>query len=205
MRQRHDDPQRPGRQAGRAEPGTTPDYVRPVERLVIRRHKRNGQTSYGMLISTLDARDVLQLLGQPAGDERHPEKLCRACALLYDKRGGAVGIEIKEGRQGFGMVKRQQRKAGAQEMLVCLDQLAHHVLMRARGWSAEAAPKLSRTGVLRSVRDLMSVGGVMELDQRKLSIERIVLNRAAPLASGLPNALRALLMPQRVPIILGKI
>jgi hypothetical protein len=38
----YDDPQHPGRQVGWAEPETTPDYVDPVKRLVIRWHKRNG-------------------------------------------------------------------------------------------------------------------------------------------------------------------
>jgi hypothetical protein len=46
---------------------------------------------------------------------------------------------------------------------------------------------------------------MIEVDQRKLSIKRIVLNLAAPFASGFLNALRALLLPQHVSIILGKI
>jgi hypothetical protein len=70
-------------------------------------------------------------------------------------------------------------------------------------------PKKSRkpiTAARRSlVRDLMSVSGMIEVEPRKLSIERIVLNRAAPLASGFLNALRALLLPQHVTIILDKI
>lgn len=205
VKQWYDDPLHPGRQVGWAEPETTPDYVRPVKRLVIRWHKRNGQTSYGMLISTLAPRDVLQLLGQPASAVHHPEKLCRAYAQLYDQRGGAVEIEIKEDKQGFGMVKRQKRKAAAQDMLILLNQLAHNVLMWARNWLTDTAPKLARFGILRLVRDLMSVSGMIELDQRKLSIERIVLNRAAPLASGFLSALRALLLPQHIPIILDKI
>jgi hypothetical protein len=158
-----------------------------------------------MLISTLAPRDVLGLLGQPASDTRHPEKMCRAYAQLYDKRGGAVEIETKEDKQGFGMVKRQKRKAEAQDMLVLLNQLAHNVLMWARNWLTKAAPNLARFGILRLVRDLMSVSGKIEIDQRKLSIKRIVLNRAAPLASGFLNALRALLLPQHVSIILDKI
>jgi hypothetical protein len=177
VKQWYDDPQHPGRQVGWAEPETTPHYVRLVKRLVIRRHKRNGQTSYGMLISTLAPRDMLGLLGQPASDTRHPEQMCRAYAQLYDKR-GAVEIEIKEDKQGFGMVKRQKRKAEAQEMLVLLNQLAHNVLMWARGWLTEVTPKLARYGILRLVRDLMSVSGMIEVGPGKLSIERIVLNRA---------------------------
>ncbi len=99
-----------------------------VERLVIRWHKPNGQTSYGMLLSTLAPGDVLGLLGQPLSEARHPEKLCRAYAQLYDQRGGAVEIEIKEDKQGFGMVMRQKRKAEAQEMLVLLNHT--HVLSK---------------------------------------------------------------------------
>jgi Transposase DDE domain group 1 len=205
VKQWYDDPQHPGRQVGWAEPEATPDYVLPVKRLVIRWHKRNGQTSYGMLISTLAPRDVLGLLGQPTSDARHPEKLCRAYAQLYDKRGGAVEIEIKEDKQGFGMVKRQKRKAEAQEMLVLLNQLAHNVLMWARNWLTESAPKLARLGILRLVRDLLSVSGMIELNQRNSSIRRVVINRAAPLTSGFFNALRALLLPQHVVIILDKI
>ena len=158
-----------------------------------------------MLISTLARRDVLQLLGQPMGDARHPEKMCRAYAQLYDKRGGAVEIEIKEDKHGFGMVKRQKRKAEAQDMLVLLNQLAHNVLMWARHLLTEAAPKLARFGILRMVRDLMSVSGKIEINARNGSIKRITLNRAAPLASGFFNALRALLLPQHVSIILDKI
>lgn len=205
VKQWYDDPQHPGRQVGWAEPETTPDYVRPVKRLVIRWHKRNGQTSYGMLISTLAPREVLGLLAQPTSDARHPEKLCRAYAQLYDKRGGAVEIEIKEDKQGFGMVKRQKRKAEAQDMLMLLNQLAHNVLMWARNWLIESAPKLGRFGILRLVRDLLSVSGKIELNQRNSSIKRIIVNRAAPLASGFFNALRALLLPQQVVIILDKI
>jgi len=201
----YDDPQHPGRQVGWAEPETTPDYVRPVKRLVVRWHKRNGQTSYAMLISTLAPRDVLGLIGHPVSYVRDPERLCRAYAQLYDQRGGAVEIQIKEDKQGFGMVKRQKRKAEAQDMLVLLNQLAHNVLMWARGWLTESAPKLARFGILRLVRDLMSVSGKIEINERNGSIKRITLNRAAPLASGFFNALRALLLPQHVSIILDKI
>jgi hypothetical protein len=67
------------------------------------------------------------------------------------------------------------------------------------------APKLARYGILRLVCDLMSVSGMIEVDERNRSIKRIVLNRAAPLASGFLNALRALLLPQHVSVILDKI
>ncbi|MDQ3259044.1 MAG: hypothetical protein M3R15_35135 [Acidobacteriota bacterium] len=69
----------------------------------------------------------------------------------------------------------------------------------------EVAPKLARFGIRRMVRYLLRVSGKIELNQRNSSIKRIILNRAAPLASGFLNALRALLLPQQVVIILDKI
>jgi len=200
----YDDPLHPGRQVGWAEPETTPDYVRPVKRLVIRWHKRNGQTGYGMLISTLAPRDVLGLLGQPLSYARNAELLSRAYAQFYDKRGGAVEIEIKEDKQGFGMAKRKKRKAEAQDMLVLLNQLAHNVLVWARSWLCAEAPQLIRYGVLRFVRDLLSISGFIEMDQRN-RVKRIILNRGASFARGLLSALRVLLLPEQVVIILDKI
>ena len=76
--------------------------------------------------------------------------------------------------------------------------------MWARNWLTESAPKLARFGILRLVRDLLSVSGKVELD-KKNRVKRIVLNRAAPLASGFFNALRGLLLPQHVKVILDKI
>jgi len=73
------------------------------------------------------------------------------------------------------------------------------------GGMGEVAPKFARFGILRLVRDLMSVSGKIEINARKGSIKRITLNRAAPLASGFLNALRALLLPEHVSIILDKI
>jgi hypothetical protein len=200
----YDDPLHPGRQVGWAVPESTPDYVRPVKRLVIRWHKRNGHVNHAMLISTLEPKDVLQLLGQPLSYARDAEKLCRAYAQLYDKRGGAIEIEIKEDKQGFGMGKRHKKKAEAQDMLVLLNVLAHNVLVWARSWLTEETPKLSRYGTLRFVRDLMSISGIIELDQRD-KVRRIILNRAAALARGLLRALRRLLLQEQVVIILDKI
>jgi hypothetical protein len=71
----------------------------------------------------------------------------------------------------------------------------------------QAAEAKSRTrfGILRLVRDLMSVSGKIEINERNSSIRRITLNRAAPLASGFLNALLGLLLPEQVSIILDKI
>ena len=86
-----------------------------------------------------------------------------------------------------------------------LNALAHNVLVWVREWMSEQVPKLERYGTLRLVRDVLSVSGKLELNKKTGAIKRIVLNRAAPLLTGLLTALRGLLLPQHASIILGEI
>jgi hypothetical protein len=51
------------------------------------------------------------------------------------------------------------------------------------------SPQLIRYGVLRFVRDLLSISGLIEMDRRN-RVERIVLNRGASFARGLLSASR---------------
>ena len=85
-----------------------------------------------------------------------------------------------------------------------LNVLAHNVLVWARSWLAEDNAQFNRYGTLRFVRDLISISGVVELDQKN-KVRRIILNRAATLARGLLSALRRLLLQEDVVIILDKI
>jgi hypothetical protein len=185
-----DDPQHPGRQMGWLVPEDAPDYVKP------------GHT---ILISTLAPRDVIRLLRRPERDVYEPELVALCYAKFYDLRGGAVEVEIKEDKQGFGMTKRRKKRGAAQAMLVLLNQLAHNVLVWARHWLSAQAPKLSQYGVLRLVRDVLHVSGVVEVDQKRNVIKRIMLNRAAPSLRGAFTALRELLLPQKVVLILREI
>lgn len=50
-------------------------------------------------------------------------------------------------------------------MLVLPNVLAHHLLVWDWNWLAEETPQLRRYGTLRFVHDLMSVGGIVKLDQ----------------------------------------
>ncbi|HST20597.1 MAG TPA: transposase [Blastocatellia bacterium] len=205
VKQWFDDPNHSDRQMGWAEPITTTDYIRPVRRLVIRWTKENNQRGYAMLISTLEPDEVMRLLNKESADMKEGQMVAAAYAQLYDKRGGAIEIEIKEDKQGCGLGKRQKKRGAAQQMVVMLNALAHNVLVWAREWMSEQAPKLKRYGTLRLVRDVLSVSGRLELNKKTGAIKRIVLNRAAPILTGLLTALRGLLLPQHASIILGEI
>lgn len=157
-----------------------------------------------MLISTLDPEDVISLLGQPREYIYEPELVIQAYIHLYDQRGGAVEIDFKEDKQGFGMTNRRKRRAQAQQMVVFLNALAHNTLVWARSWLSKDAPKIARFGVLRLVRDVLQVSGLIK-DKRTQNIISIVLNKSAPFALKCAQALRLMLEPMKVKLRLGVI
>ncbi len=153
-----------------------------------------------MLISTLSPRDVIRLTGQPISNVNDSRLVALAYAKFYDQRSGAVEIEIKEDKQDVGINMRFE----AQGMAMLLGTLAHNVLVWMSRWLSSKAPKLSRYGLLRLVRDVMQVSGFIELS-RANKVKRIVLNKAAPLARRWAEAFRTLLKPQHVAFRLNRV
>ena len=196
------DPKRPGRELGWALVKSG-DYARSVRRIAMRWRKRNGQKSYAMLISTLEPEDVLRLLGKPLEQGQDEQALLSAYAELYDQRGGTVEIEIKESKQGVGIAKRNKKSYTGQQMVVLLGTMAHNVMVWAKRWLQADAPKLKKYGVPRMVRDVMAVSGFVELG-RGGAIKRVVLNQASSLGRHCGKALRGLLKPEHVRVILGQ-
>src|SRR6266446_3724297 len=131
-----DDPKHPGRQVGWAIPETRYDdgwnYVRPVRCLVIRWKKKKEKVGHAELISTLEPREIVPLLGQPAHTTNQPKESDLAYAHLYDKRGGTIEIEIREDKQGVGLTKRSKKRFEGQQMVMLLGSLAHNALVWAR-------------------------------------------------------------------------
>ncbi|MBA3438393.1 MAG: hypothetical protein H0T92_00800, partial [Pyrinomonadaceae bacterium] len=153
VKQWYADPAHEGRQLGwvTAEPL---DYVRPVRRLALRWQLKNGQTRYGALLSTLEPREVISLVGQPVDRVNDPHAVLLAYAKFYDQRGGGVETEFKQSKQGVGITKRNKKRFPAQQMVMLLGTLAHNVLIWTRRWLSAEAPKLASFGVLRLVRDV---------------------------------------------------
>jgi Transposase DDE domain group 1 len=197
-----DDPAHPERQVGWVVPEETPDYVRPVRRLAIRWRKRNRQTGHDLLISTLTPDEVLGLLGRPAREACEPASVALAYAQLYDRRAGAIEIEIKEDKQGVGITRRRKKRAAAQAMLTLLNTLAHNVLVWAREWLSAYEPRLRQYGIVRLLRDVLCVSGFVEADGHGAEVG-VVLNRGSTLARLLAGSLRELLGEQAVTVSLG--
>ena len=198
-----DDPKIPGRQAGWVTLEAK-EYVRPVRRIAVRCRKKNGQWGVGMLLSTLPPEAVIALTGQPIDRVNDPTAVLWAYVNFYDQRGGGVETEFKEDKQGLGLNKRNKKCFAAQQMLTALSALAHNVIIWSREWLAPHLPRLTHFGMLRMVRDVFQVSGLLVFSQAN-QISGIILNQAAPLAGGLATALLDLLEPQQVSVTLGEI
>ena len=198
-----DDPRTPGRQVGWVtEP--TRAYVRPVRRIAVRGPTKAGGWAVAVVISALAPPDILALTHQPVDRVTDPTAVLLAYVYFYAQRGGGVETANKEDKQGLGLSKRNKKRFEAQQVVVLLSALAHNVLVWARGWLTAQQPRLAQYGIKRLVRDLWQISGCLEFSATG-ELEEIVVNQAAPLASGLVSALRGLLAAEGVTISLGEI
>jgi hypothetical protein len=118
-------------------------------------------------------------------------------------RGGGVETEIKEDKHGLGTARWNKKRFEGQQVVCQLEVLAHNFLIWVRRWLAPVCPKIARLGLLRMVRDVLQVSGLIILNQA-LDIQQIVLNPADPLAKELQFGLAALLAQEQVAVILGE-
>ena len=199
----HDDPKVPGRQVGwvTAEPV---EYVQPVKRIAVRTRKKNGQWGIGVLISTIPETDIGLLARMPAKKWQDPEAILLAYVYFYDLRGGGVETEIKEDKQGLGITKRNKKRFEAQQMIAQLNALAHNLIVWSRRWLAQAWDQVANLGILRMVRDVFHLSGLVHF-RRDGSIERITLQRTDPFAPGLCAGLPTLLASLHVAVNLDEI
>jgi hypothetical protein len=199
-----DDPKVEGRQVGWVRL-PAPEYVRPVRRIAVRCRKANGQWGIGVLISTLCPSEVLVLTSPERAPNADPATVLLAYVYLYDQRGGGVETSFKGDQQGLGSTKRNKKRFEAQQMVVLLGSLAHNVVIWARRWltSPAGSGKLRHYGMLRMVRDVFHISGLLVFDALDQLVE-IVLNQAAPLAPLLVESLQELLAPTHVTLNLGQ-
>jgi hypothetical protein len=195
-----DDPHAPERQAGWVTEAPTA-YVRPVVRIAVRCRKADGEWAVGVLISTMEASDVLHLTGQPLSQLADPQAVLLAYVAFYDQRGGGIETTLKGDKGGLGLTRRNKKRFEAQQMLMLLGSLTHNTIVWARRWLA--VPQLRSYGMLRMVRDVFHISGFLGVDARG-QIVQIGLNPAAPLAPILVDSLQELLAPVHMAIHLDK-
>lgn len=195
----YDDPSQPGRKVGLVTLAPT-EYVRPVVRIAVCWQDTKGVVHHCVLVSTLDAETVLALQGAcPTSDSG---ALLLAYSHFYDARGGGIECGFRQDQQGLG--RRNKKIFAGQAMVLWLECLAHNVLLWVRSWLTPSAPVLGGYGLLRLVRDVLSIPGRL-CQKSQGELQTLILYRAHPLAAKLQLALERLLAPQQIRVCLGEI
>jgi hypothetical protein len=154
-----------------------------------------------VLICSLSAHQILALLHRTNAQEADPVATLTAHVAFYDQRGGGIETTFKGDKQGLGLTKRSKKRFEAQHMLVLLGSLAHNVVVWVRKWLT--SPQIQRCGILRMVRDVFHVSGLLRFDAFT-QVAEIVLNQDARLAHALIHSLQELLTPLHIVVSFGE-
>jgi hypothetical protein len=107
------------------------------------------------------------------------ERTMQEIVAGYDGRAG-IEADLKSDKRGLALAVIRKRRLVAQTVVVLLVELAHNVLIWARGWLAKAAPRLRGYGIVRLVQEVWAVPGRVKLLGKQ--VQRVRLRRVHPLA-----------------------
>jgi hypothetical protein len=124
----------------------------------------------------------------------------QATVAHYDDR-AAMEADLKNDKRGLGLGVLRKRKLPAQRLVVLLGQLAHNVLIWARRWLAQTAPRLSRFGIVRLVQEVWAVPGRIKLIGDHVT--RVRLRPEHPRARDVCHGLRSLCLAHETVALLG--
>lgn len=118
----------------------------------------------------------------------------------YDKRAG-MEADLKGDKHGLGLAASRKRRLPAQKIMVLLMQLAHNVLIWARGWLIKQAPRLSGYGIVRLIGQVWAIPGRVKLSGTE--IRRVRLRREHPRARDVCCGFRFLLVHSSLKVMLS--
>ena len=133
----------PGRESAAGLPPQR--FCRTTRQWVIRTPKEKGGYQYAVLGTTLSALEPLAL------------------ADAYDSRAMSAAT-FCQAKQALGLVPRRQRRWEAQQMVLLLARLAHHLLLWGKRWLSRVPAtrrRLRDYGLVRLLRDVWAVPGVI--------------------------------------------
>lgn len=179
-------------------------FVRPTTQIAVRTAKAKGGWSYHVIVSSLPPEQAVRLAGRPLEDAWQIEPLLFAYTDLYDDRSGPIEHSFGEDHLGLPLGKRHRRAFVAQEMTRLLLSLAHNTLVWSREWLARGWPHIRELGLLRLIRDVLQVPGLVTFDTSG-RVVAIQFNAADPWATELMNAWSPLLNPLGITVGLAKL
>ncbi len=109
----------------------------------------------------------------------------------YDGRAG-MEADLKGDKQGLGLATIRKHRLPAQKIVILLLQVAHNVLLWARQWLSQAAPRLQEYGIVRLIGQVWAIPGRVKLTEKGLA--RVRLRREHPRARDMGRGFRPLLL-----------
>jgi hypothetical protein len=98
----------------------------------------------------------------------------------YDGRAG-MEADLKGDKHGLGLAAIRKHLLPAQKLVVLLVKLAHNILIWARSWLAQHAPRLREYGIVRLIGQVWAVPGRVKLTEQE-GVVRVRLRREHPRA-----------------------
>ena len=149
-------------------------FCRTTRQWVIRTPKEKGGYQYAVLVTSVAA---------------------LAPATVADAYDGRAMIEATfcQDKQALGLVKRRQHKWEAQQMVLLLARLAHHILLWSKGWLSRVSPtrgRLDGYGLVRLLQEGTTVPGVIRW--RRGWMVSVHFDPLHPLAEALQQGFAAL-------------
>ena len=186
----HTDPKDPKRQAGWVSLPFA--YEQSTRQLAVRCQTKKGKWRTAVLVFNLDDDQLRWLNEQGKRPFSQPVDPIWLAVYAYDLRGGGVETAIKGSKQGLGITKRNKKSFHAQEILLLLGQLAYNVIAWVRNGLASCQAKLRQFGMLRMVRDVFHIAGLLVFNAEG-HIVQISLNQAHQLAASFIDAFASFL------------
>jgi hypothetical protein len=149
-------------------------FCRTTRQWVIRTPKAKGGYQYAVLVTTLPDLDPVAL------------------ADAYDSR-ALIESSFCQDKQALGLVTRRQRRWEAQQMVLLLARLAHHLLLWGKQWLSRVPAtrrRLQSYGLVRLLRDVWAVPGVIRW--RRGWMVSVRFSPLHPLATPLQESFSAL-------------
>ena len=149
-------------------------FCRTTRQWVIRTPKEKGGYQYAVLVTTLTDLEPLAL------------------ADAYDAR-AMIEATFCQDKQALGLVTRRQRRWEAQQMVLLLARLAHHLLLWGKQWLSRVPStrrRLQSYGLVRLLRDVWAVPGVIRW--RRGWMVSVRFSPLHPLATSLQASFSAL-------------
>ncbi len=111
----------------------------------------------------------------------------------YDGRAG-MEADLKGDKHGLGLAVIRKRLLPAQKLVVLLVQLAHNILLWARFWLSQYAPRLRAYGIVRLIGQVWAIPGRVKLTEQE-GVVRVRLRRQHPRARDVCQGFLPLLAP----------